>query len=135
MPEEKIVRVLIVDDYELTRSLMRAMLDGDRFDIVGEAEDGKEGLEMGLILQPDMILLDNNMPGVFGMTVLPELRAKLPLAEILMMTADDDMALVKQAMALGANGYIVKPFNMSSVMEILNQSRNKIMSAGAADIH
>ncbi len=133
MADQKSIRVLIVDDFDLTRSLLQVILRSDRFDIVGEASDGQAGLDMAIKLRPDIILLDNFMPGKSGMDILPELRAKLPSAEILMVTAADEVDQVKLAMTLGANGYIVKPFNSVTVLETLNKSREKFVHASAAD--
>jgi two-component system, chemotaxis family, chemotaxis protein CheY len=134
MQEARILQVLIIDDSDITRSLLKMILRSARFDIVGEALDGPSGLDMAFALRPDLILLDHHMPGKNGVDLLREIHAKLPKTMILMVTANNEMEQVKKAMSLGASGYIVKPFNSISVLETMETARQKFVLSGPADI-
>jgi len=70
MSAENKIRVVIVDDYDMTRTLLRIILRGERFDIVGEATDGQTGVELCLRLKPDIVLLDVIMPVMNGLEAL-----------------------------------------------------------------
>jgi two-component system chemotaxis response regulator CheY len=121
MTIEKKIRVVIIDDYDMTRMLLRIILNGDHYDVVGEASDGKEGVELCLELQPDLILLDVNMPVMNGLEALETIHSRLPEAIVLMVTGDSDVEMVNQAIKNGASGCIVKPFNAESVLQTLRQ--------------
>ena len=91
MGAKKIMRVLIIEDFELTRALLKVILRSDSFEIIGEADNGEAGLEMALRLKPDIVLLDNFMPRKNGIEILPEMRKKLHKAEILMVTSETEI--------------------------------------------
>lgn len=126
------VRVLIVDDNELTRSLLQLILRGAEYNIVGEAVEAKSGLEMAKKLNPQVILLDQNMPNGNGLDIVAPLRAALPESIILMVTTQSDERAIQLAMARGANGYVVKPFNTASVLETMRQASQKFVLAAPA---
>ena len=77
-------------------------------DVVGEADDGAQALEMVHALQPDVLLLDLNMPGMGGLDVLPEIRATLPKLKVLILTGRDEDNYIMRALRAGAHGYILK---------------------------
>lgn len=128
MTLENKIRVVIVDDYDMTRMLLRIILEGDHYEVVGEAGDGKEGVEISLKLQPDLILLDVNMPVMNGLEALQKIHLELPGAIVLMVTGDDDVELVNQAILNGASGFIIKPFNSESVRGTLRDVSGQIAS-------
>lgn len=117
------LRVVIIDDYDMSRTLLGIILRGGQFDVVGEAGDGKAGVEVCLRLKPDLVLLDIVMPIMSGIEALEVIHAHLPETLVFMVTGNDD-EVVKQAIAIGATGYILKPFNATSVLETLNQARD-----------
>jgi YesN/AraC family two-component response regulator len=128
------IRVVIVDDYDMTRTLLGIILRGNRFEVVGDASDGQAGLEMCLKLKPDLVLLDVIMPIMNGLEALDAIHAQLPETLVLMVTANDDTDIVKQAMEKGAAGYIVKPFNTASVLDTLNQARESFILRNPAQV-
>jgi DNA-binding NarL/FixJ family response regulator len=71
-------RVLIVDDHPLTREALATLLAGNDFDVVGQASDGQEAIELAGRLRPQLVLLDLSMPGLDGLSALPGLRAAVP---------------------------------------------------------
>lgn len=125
-PNEKI-RVVIIEDYHMTRSLLRIILRGEEFDVVGEAVDGESGVAMCKKLMPDIILLDVVMPNLNGLEALAEIHLNNPEAMVIMVSRLGDEEIVSQAMQAGANGYIVKPFNTASVIETMNEAREQFI--------
>ena len=101
-------RILIVDDHPLTRDALAALLTQQGFDVVGEAEDGKEALSVTRTLQPDLVLLDLTMPGMDGLTALPKIREQAPDCEVVVLTASDTEENLLGAIRAGAAGYLLK---------------------------
>jgi len=103
------IRVLVVDDHTLFRRGLTALLAGDpRFTVVGEAGDAGEAQRRAASLQPDVILLDNHLPGVNGVDALAGLREVAPLARVLMLTVSEDARDLAAALRGGAHGYLLK---------------------------
>jgi two-component system nitrate/nitrite response regulator NarL len=103
------IRILIVDDHTLFRRGMTALLSRDPgFTVVGDAADAGEAQRRALEWQPDVILLDNHLPGVTGVDALPALRHAVPRACILMLTVSEDAGDLGTALRNGANGYLLK---------------------------
>jgi two-component system nitrate/nitrite response regulator NarL len=103
------VRVLLVDDHTLFRRGLKALLAGDaRFAVVGEAGDAGEAQRQAAALQPDVILLDNHLPGVTGVDALAGLREVSPGSRVLMLTVSEDEADLAAALRGGAQGYLLK---------------------------
>jgi CheY-like chemotaxis protein len=100
------LKALIVDDYAPIRKIVAKVLIKEGFDIVGEAADGAEALEIAARLLPDVITLDISMPGMDGLAALPELRKILPSAVIVMVTMHEHYE--RQARQGGADAYIHK---------------------------
>lgn len=103
------IRVLVVDDHTLLRRGVIALLAHDaRFEVVGEAGDASEAQRRASALQPDVILLDNHLPGVHGVDALPGLREAAPAARVLMLTVSEDERDLAAALRGGARGYLLK---------------------------
>ena len=115
-------RVLIVDDDRMSRSILRTMLLDEGYDVVGEATNGKRGIEMALELKPDVVCLDNIMPEMSGLEVLREIRTQLPQSLILMVSGSANRETVQGALQGGADGFVVKPFNSGRVLNALEQA-------------
>lgn len=102
------MRLFLCDDNPEYRTLARVVLEA-RYEIVGEAGDGIEALELAPRALPDVVLLDLNMPRLSGYETLPRLREVLPEARIVVLTsgrADDEQ---DRALEAGADGFLVKP--------------------------
>jgi two-component system, NarL family, nitrate/nitrite response regulator NarL len=101
--------VLLVDDHTLFRRGLKALLAGDaRFEVVGEAGDAGEAQRQAAALQPDVILLDNHLPGVNGVDALAGLREVAPASRVLMLTVSEDESDLAAALRGGAQGYLLK---------------------------
>ena len=99
--------VLVVDDAAAMREDVRELVDAaEGWEIVGEARDGQEGVEMAAALRPQVIVLDQGMPRLQGLDALPQLRSSCPDAHIVMWSTDD--RLEPTALASGADGFVNK---------------------------
>lgn len=132
MATELPLRVLIIDDNELTRSLLQLILRGAKYNVVGDAADAQSGLAMAKSLHPDIILLDNNMPGGNGIGIVKPLRMALPKAVILMVTTSSEQEVIDAAMVSGASGFVLKPFNTQSVLNTIATSSRQFVLANPA---
>lgn len=135
MSEKRALRVLIVDDYDMTRTLLRIILRGQNFEVVGDATDGVMAVEMCQRLKPDIVLLDVVMPKLNGIEVLAKLKSMNSMPLVLMVTSAEEERVVAQAMQSGASGYILKPFNTASVIETLNEARERFIVRSAASVN
>jgi two-component system nitrate/nitrite response regulator NarL len=103
------VRVMVVDDHTLFRRGLIALLAAEaNITVVGEAGDAGEAQRRAAELQPDVILLDNHLPGVNGIDALPGLREAAPRAQVLMLTVSEDERDLAAALRGGALGYLLK---------------------------
>jgi two-component system nitrate/nitrite response regulator NarL len=100
--------ILLVDDHPLTRDGLAALLAGNGFDVVGQASDGLEAIDLARELQPDVVLLDLSMPGMGGLDALPRLRNEAPDCEVVVLTASGDEDNLLAAIRGGAAGYLLK---------------------------
>ncbi len=100
--------ILLVDDHPLTRDGLAALLAGHGFDVVGQASDGLEAIDLARELQPDVVLLDLSMPGMGGLDALPRLRNEAPDCEVVVLTASGDEDNLLAAIRGGAAGYLLK---------------------------
>jgi DNA-binding NarL/FixJ family response regulator len=112
-------RILVVDDHPLTRDALTSLLAQGGFDVVGEAGDGAEALELAHTLQPDLILLDLTMPGMDGLSVLPRLRSAAPRCEVVVLTASGTEENLLAAIRGGAAGYLLKSEPPERIIEFL----------------
>src|SRR5436190_3468839 len=113
-------RVLIVDDHREVRAGVRALLATEpTLTVVGEASSGDEALGIALVLRPDLIVLDHEMPGTRGLQVLPKLRVILPGVRVVMFTMSSGIA--SQARLLGADAVVSKD-DLSGLVAALRRS-------------
>jgi diguanylate cyclase (GGDEF)-like protein len=107
--ESRQMRLLICDDSAPARQALRAMLDGQaEIEIVGEAADGREAIELGAKLQPDVVLMDVSMPVIDGVTATRSIREVVPATRVVAFAGSDDVDVVMAMMDAGASAYCVK---------------------------
>src|SRR3989441_1557328 len=114
--QETIPRVLLVDDHDLFRTGLRNLLEEEGVDVVGEAAAGDEALRHVRELQPDVVVMDLNMPGMGGVEATKKIIAHAPLTRVVVLTISDQDADVMDAIIAGACGYLVKD---SSIQELM----------------
>ena len=103
------IRVLVIDDFPLVREGLSAALKSDPgIDVVGQADNGRTGLELAHELHPDVIITDMRMPEFGGMMLLERLAAELPQIRTLVVTASEKAETLLDAVAAGASGYLTK---------------------------
>ena len=114
------IRLMIADDHKLFREGIKALLAvTEDIEIVGEAEDGDSALQISQELQPDVILMDINMPGLNGIQATEKILEKQPLTRIIMLTMLEDDASVFNAMRVGARGYLLKGADPQEVLSVI----------------
>jgi len=118
------VRLLVVDDHTLFRRGLVALLAADTsLQVVGEAGDAAEAVRKAQALQPDLVLLDNHLPGPTGIQAIGELREAAPAAKIVLLTVSEDDQDLQQALRGGAHGYLLKTIEG----DVLTQSIHRVM--------
>ena len=108
-PMAPLIRILVVDDHTLFRRGLIALLGRDpRLSVVGDAADASQAHRKAQELQPDLILLDNHLPGVNGVDALPALMEAVPGVRVLLLTVSEDENDLAAALRGGAAGYLLK---------------------------
>lgn len=125
------IRILLADDHAVLQAGLEAMLnaEGD-MQVIGTAGDGHTAVRQAALLQPDVILLDINMPGINGLDALTQMRSQAPGSRVLILTMHDDAQYLRQAMAGGAAGYVLK---QSAGKELLTAIRT--VAQGGVYLH
>ena len=113
------MKILMVDDSDITRELMRTFLQDMGHQVVGEAENGNEAVEAFTNLKPDLVLMDLVMPGKTGLEALQEIIAADPSAKVVMVTAVQQDAMSQELLAKGAIAVLRKPFSYPELEEAL----------------
>ncbi|UOQ51238.1 response regulator [Hymenobacter cellulosivorans] len=129
-------RILIVDDSFYMRTMLKNMLTDAGYEVVGEAANGQQALEMASATRPDLITLDVILPDNTGLDVLKGIRMEQPDVKVVMCSAVGQEVIVNEALESGATAYIVKPFSEEKVLEIVggalqNQDSNSADSTEA----
>ena len=118
---KKCISIVIVDDNDMMRSILRSMLRGDVFEVIGEARNGVLAVEMAGRLKPDIVCLDVIMPEKNGLDALCEIKVARPETEVVMITSNADPETVQESIQNGASGFIIKPFNAARVFDTLEK--------------
>jgi two-component system response regulator NreC len=104
-----LIRVLVADDHAILRSGLRMLIGAESdMEVVGEAADLDATIRLARSLDPDVVTLDLSMPGSTGLASVEKVRAAAPAARVVVLTMHDDTAYVRNALALGASGYLAK---------------------------
>jgi two-component system chemotaxis response regulator CheY len=117
-------RVLIADDDLAMRKLMAATMKSD-FEVVGEAKNGQEAIDLYKKFKPDLLLLDINMPEKNGEDVLKELMPEFPNALIIMLSAHRELDSIEDCLNLGAANYIPKDKPRKEIKELIEETWKK----------
>ncbi|MGH9354981.1 MAG: response regulator, partial [Terriglobia bacterium] len=108
-PHSQKIRILLADDHELVRRGLRAILAVDpRYEICGEASNGREAIEKARQLEPDLVILDISMPELNGLEAAREIKKSVTHTEVLALTINDSEQLAQQLLNVGVRGYLLK---------------------------
>lgn len=114
------LRVLIVEDHELARyGLSMALSDRGNITIIGEAENGQQGLELALAEKPDIVLMDIGMPVMNGITATQEIKSRLPNVKVVMLTSLSNQEEVLASLAAGADAYCMKEIKLDRLAQVM----------------
>ena len=130
------IRLLIVDDHPVVRSGLQGMLASQPdFEVLGEAQDGSEGVKLARKLRPDVILMDLRMPEMDGVTAIGRIKAERPETQILVLTTYESDADILRAIETGASGYLLKDApreDLYSAIRAVAQGNSPLAPAVAA---
>ena len=115
-------KVLIVDDNDLMRTLLRGILRSEHYQIIGEARNGLLALEFIGRTKPDIVFLDVMMPEMDGLETLQNIKRRYPEIVVVMITGNPSVENVQESIQGGASGFIIKPFNSAKVLDTLNRA-------------
>ncbi len=123
--EERTARIIVADDHALLRSGIRSMLAGEPdLEVVGEAADGLEALELCRRLGPDLVLMDVRMPKMDGLAATRAIKEEFPRTSVVMVTMQDDPDYLFEAVIAGAAGYVLKGATPDQLTEAVRQVLN-----------
>ena len=110
------ITVLLIDDHELVRVGIRRLLeDSGEIEIVGESESGEDGIKLAQELNPNIILMDVNMPGIGGVEACRRILARNPDQRLIVLTAHNEQTFPKRMLEIGAKGYLTKECGMDEM--------------------
>ncbi|MGN7407849.1 MULTISPECIES: response regulator [unclassified Sporosarcina] len=124
-------KILIVDDHQLFREGVKRILQfEDTFEIVAEGDDGSEVFTLYEEHNPDVVLMDINMPRMNGIEATEQLMTKYPDAKVIVLSIHDDESYVSQALKTGALGYMLKEMDADAIVQAI-----KVVAAGGSYLH
>lgn len=135
-PRKRTTRIVMADDHALLRRTLASFLEqSDDFVILAEAGDGETALALTTSVQPDLLLLDLNMPGKGGLEIIPDVRKQSPNTKILVLTAREDELYIMRALRGGAHGYLLKSIDEEKLIESIRKVLDGeiVMGKGVAE--
>lgn len=128
--EKKTYKLLIADDEALARYAFRTMISKNftNIEVIGEAENGREAIDLNRTLNPDIVVMDIRMPGINGIDASRQILEEFPNQKILILTAYDNFGYVQQAIDIGVKGYLLKPIKKEEVIEKFNKILEEVSS-------
>ena len=116
-------RLLIADDHPLAREGIRAMLASEaELEVIGEAQDGSEAVNLCRCLEPDLVLMDVRMPELNGLEATQEIKVECPDAKVLILTIYEDLDYLFEAVKVGVAGYVIKDATKRELVEAVRRA-------------
>jgi len=126
------IRLLLADDHPMLRDGLRRSLTEEGFDVVGEASDGFEAVDLAGQLHPDVVLMDVTMPDCDGVEATRRIRAAHPDIHVVMLTMHADREVLQAALAAGAAGYLVKDCSIDEIADTVRMAADAANSLSPA---
>jgi two-component system, NarL family, response regulator DegU len=124
-------KIIIIDDHQLFREGVKRILDFENsFEVVAEGDDGSEVMNLFELHQPDVIIMDINMPNINGIDATQQLIAKHPQAKVIILSIHDDENYVTHALKTGATGYLLKEMDADALINAV-----KVVADGGSYLH
>jgi len=123
------MKVLLVDDSKTMRNIQKGILTQLGYTEIEEACDGLDALSKVGAFQPELLLVDWNMPNMDGLTFVKQFRAKGSKAPIIMVTTESEKSRVVEAIKAGVNNYVVKPFTPDSLSARIKETLERVSAA------
>ena len=116
------IRVMLVDDHPLVLEGIRSVLETyEHIEVVGAAENAKDGLKLALTTKPDVVLMDINMPDMNGIDAIEMFKDQLPTARLLMLSMHDSREYISTSTMYGASGYVLKDVSTSEIVAAIEK--------------
>jgi len=114
------IRIMLADDYEVVRQGLRKILESrEDWEVCGEATDGRAAVDQAIKLKPDVVVIDLLMPELNGLEATRQIRRALPDTEVLIFTVRETVELIREVLAAGARGYILKSESGQRIIEAI----------------
>jgi DNA-binding NarL/FixJ family response regulator len=124
----KIIKTMLADDHTIVREGLRALLLADKgIEVVGEAKNGREAVEMALALRPDVLVMDIAMPLLNGLEATRQILIEAPATKVLILSAHSDDAYIDRVLSVGAVGFLIK----QTSAQILAKAIHEVMAGNA----
>lgn len=124
-------KIVIIDDHQLFREGVKRILDFEpSFEVVAEGDDGSEAIELVEQYQPDVVIMDINMPNINGVEATSQLIQKYPDSKVIILSIHDDENYVTHALKTGATGYLLKEMDADALIEAV-----KVVADGGSYLH
>jgi len=124
-------KIVIIDDHQLFREGVKRILDFETsFEVVAEGDDGSEAVNLVEQFQPDVVIMDINMPNVNGVEATRQLIEKFPDSKVIILSIHDDENYVQHALKTGATGYLLKEMDADALIEAV-----KVVADGGSYLH
>src|SRR5512136_1174718 len=118
------IRILVADDHLIIRQGLRLILETqDGFELVGEAADGAEALQLCTEMNPDVVLMDLRMPGMDGLSAIEHLRDEQPGIAVVILTTFNEDDLMMRGLRAGAKGYLLKDTNRETLFNSIRAAK------------
>lgn len=124
MSDTMTIRLMLADDHRMLREGLSRSMSEHGFDVVGEARDGVEAVNMAYSLAPDVVLMDVSMPEMDGVEACRQVRAAVPDTKVVMLTMHADQEVLANAIRAGACGYLVKDCSTEEIADAVRMASN-----------